>query len=117
MAPSISSVSSTRLRPSQPLLVYLDLNKWIDLAHAETRTERGKQFECALKTAEELVAEGEVVFPLSFAHFMDVAKIGDDDRRRTLARLMVRLSRGWFLASGSSLIMCELRTAIALRFQ
>ena len=42
MASSSSHVS--RLRPQSPLLVYLDLNKWIDLAHAETGTDKGKPY-------------------------------------------------------------------------
>jgi hypothetical protein len=104
-------------RVANPHLVYLDLNKWIDLAHAEAGTDKGKRYESALTAACQLVAEGRVVFPLSFAHFMEVAKIGNDTQRRTLARLMVRLSQGWFLASASSLIMGELRRAVALRFQ
>jgi hypothetical protein len=92
------------VRPAHPLLVYLDLNKWIDFAHAEAGTERGRRYESALTAAGELVAEGRVIFPLSFAHFMEVAKIGSDAQRRKLARLMVRLSRGWLLPStGSSL--------------
>ena len=115
MASSGFHVSS--LRPQSPLLVYLDLNKWIDLAHAETGTDKGKLHESALKSAERLAAEGRVIFPLSFGHFMEVAKIGNDNQRRTLARLMVKLSQGWFLASASSLMMTELRRAIALRFE
>lgn len=105
------------MRPTRPDLVYLDLNKWIDLAHAEVGNEKGKQYSCALKVAEELVTEGRVIFPLSFAHFMEVGKIGNDDQRRTLARLMVRLSQGWFLASAGSLMMTELRRAVELHFQ
>lgn len=99
-----------------PLLVNLDLNKWIDLAHAEAGTERGQHYEAALVKARELVTEERVIFPLCFAHFIEVAKIGNHTQRKTLARLMVTLSRGWFLSSASSLLMCELRRAIARRF-
>src|SRR4051794_4566567 len=93
--------SGACLLPVTPRLIYLDLNKWIDLAHAETGTEKGKSYRCALEVAEQLVAKGRTLFPLSSAHFMEVAKIGNDEQRRTLSRLMVRLSRGWFLVSGS----------------
>lgn len=116
MVPSHLQESGNSLRPSKPLLVYLDLNKWVDLAHAETGTEKGKQYETALKTADELVTAGRVIFPLSFAHLMEVSKIGKDEQRRTLARLMVRLSRGWFLPSAGSRLPDELRRAIAARF-
>lgn len=117
MPPPSLTPQGSRLRPGQPLLIYLDLNKWVDLAHAETGTERGKEFEPALKATEELVSEGRAVLPLSSSHLFEVAKIGDDTRRRTLARLMVRLSRGQFLLSARSLITAELRSAIAIRFQ
>lgn len=114
MASPDTSISN--LRPAGPLLVYLDLNKWIDLAHAKTGTEKGGAFESVLTSAMRLAAEGRVIFPLSFAHFMEVAKIGKEAQRRTLAGLMVELSQGWFLSSASALLMGELRRAIALRF-
>lgn len=103
------------LRPKAPYLIYLDLNKWIDLAHAASGTEKGRNMEADLSTATELVREGTVLFPLSAAHFMEVAKIGNPTQRRTLARLMVTLSKGWFLSSPSSLIQYELRRAFASR--
>jgi hypothetical protein len=79
--------------------VYLDLNKWIDLARAELRQDQGLLDWDLLRTAERLVADGLVTFPLSSAQFMEVAKIGDDSSRRNLAKLMANLSQGWFLAS------------------
>ncbi len=101
----------------QRCLIYLDLNKWIDLARAEAGSEEGKRYEPALKAAEESVLAGWAVFPLSFAHFMEVAKIGDDTRRRNLACLMAKLSQGWFLRSASALLMAALRRAVAIHFQ
>jgi hypothetical protein len=35
----------------------------------------------ALDAAKDLVAEGRVIFPLSFAHFMEAAKIGKDHQK------------------------------------
>lgn len=110
-------LSATSLRSGEPVLVYLDLNKWIELAHAKTGTDKGRPYEATLTTAKKLAIEGRVIFPLCFAHFMEVAKIGNDAQRRTLAHLMVTLSQGWFLASASSLLMGELRRAIASRFE
>jgi hypothetical protein len=56
-------------------LIYLDLNKWIDLASAEVNSAAGEQYKSALTTADALVAAGKAIFPLSFAHFIEVAKI------------------------------------------
>lgn len=113
MTQSSSQAHPLPLRPKTPHLVYLDLNKWIDLAHAASGTERGHQHDANLRTATELVRQGTVLFPLSSAHFMEVAKIGNDTQRRTLAQLMVMLSQGWFLSSPGFLIHEELRRAIA----
>jgi hypothetical protein len=62
MPPGPTSLDS-RLRPRRPFLVYLDLNKWIDLGHAESGTARGMSYEPALKAAERLVSEGQAIFP------------------------------------------------------
>jgi len=48
---------------------------------------------------------------------MEVAKIGDDARRRNLAKVMAKLSRGWFLVAENSLLIGELREAVARGFQ
>lgn len=106
--PSSSGVS--------PALIYLDLNKWIDLARAESANSDGDRCGLPLDTAKELVSKKNAIFPLSAAHFMEVAKIGDDSRRRKLAKLMVKLSDGWLLASQSYLLMPALRRAVALQF-
>src|SRR5712692_9944912 len=98
-------------------LVYLDLNKWADLASAETNNAAGEQYKSALTTAEGLVSTGKAIFPLSFAHFIEVAKIGDDDRRSRLARLMSKLSQGWFFVSASCLMRAALRRAVGRQFQ
>jgi hypothetical protein len=98
-------------------LVYLDLNKWVDLASAETNNPAGEQYKSALTTAEELASTGKAIFPLSFAHFIEVAKIGDNDRRSRLARLMSKLSQGWFFVSASCLMRAALRRAVGRQFQ
>lgn len=93
--------------------IYLDLNKWIDLARADSGREDGKKYVTVLEAADAAVTEGRVIFPLSAAHFMEVAKIGDDTQRRRLAKLMTRLSRGWFIATPAFRLVPELRRAVA----
>jgi hypothetical protein len=111
-----SVITSPPSRRLAPYVVYLDLNKWIDLARAESAEQVAKKYLPALRAAEQLVSVGQAVFPLSSAHFMEVAKIGDETRRRNLARLMASFSQGWFLTSASSLLVAELRKAIAGEF-
>ena len=95
-------------------IVYLDLNKWIDLARAEAG--KDQKYASILKFCEDRVTEGQAVFPLSSEHFMEVAKIGDDSRRIRLAGLMSRLSKGWLIAAPNTLLVAELRRAIAMKF-
>jgi hypothetical protein len=96
----------------EPRIVYLDLNKWIDLARAEAGKDQEK-YASVLRACEDRVSAGYAIFPLSSEHFMEVAKIADDSRRARLASLMARLSNGWLIASPSSLLTSELRREIA----
>lgn len=98
-----------------PFLVYLDLNKWVEIAKWRTegsQSGRPEGFDTALRWA----TSGTVLFPLSSGHFFEIAKIGDDKRRRTLANTMADLSQGWFLVSPGNLIKRELRRAMARTF-
>jgi hypothetical protein len=62
-------------------VVYLDQNKWIDVAKAF----HGKTDDPALKAAfadvRELARQGTVAFPLSWVHYMETAKVTNHQRR------------------------------------
>lgn len=103
-------------RTSRPRLLYLDLNKWIELTRGTGNLSFG-QDHTNLRAAEELVSSGRAIFPLSAAHFFEVAKIGSDSRRRRIAKLMAELSQGWFLVAPGNLLMAELREAVATQFK
>lgn len=98
-----------------PILAYLDLNKWVEMAHWRVEGASARETK-AFDTALGWATSGQVVFPLSSAHFFELAKIGNDQRRRLLARTMADLSQGWFLISPGNLIKHELRRAVARRF-
>ena len=113
--PMTTPYASGQGQRPQPHIIYLDLMKWVDLLQAEA--DRSSKYRAALQAAERLVASRQAVFPLSFAHFVEVAKIGDDARRRRLGRLMAALSQGWFLISSSAHIVADLRWAVAAVFE
>ena len=78
--------------PVAPLRVYLDTNKWIDLAKASVGKADGKRYADVLEIARYGKKAGLVVFPLSTSHYFEVLRIRSAKRRRHLAPVMAELS-------------------------
>lgn len=75
------------------LKVYLDQNKWIDLARAATGHPLGTKFQSALTIAEDFSHSGAASFPLSAIHYQELWRNRNDRQRRDLANTMLKLSR------------------------
>ena len=75
------------------ITVYLDQNKWIDLARAATGHPQGERFLDTLRELREAVREGRARFVLSCAHYFETARAGDPQRRINVATVMRDLSR------------------------
>lgn len=92
--------------------VYLDQNKWIDLARARTGHPKGQPFVdtyhrlCALQKA------GKASFPLSGAHYFETHTQGDESRRRDLATTMVELSNFDAIAPPQAIVPWEIECAL-----
>ena len=99
-----------------PPYIYLDLCHWIALLQAETGQNDQRRYSPALNKLNHLVDSGRVIVPLSGEHLMEVAKIGHPEQREPLARLMVRLSRGWFLKDCRRALIPELKRAVARQY-
>jgi hypothetical protein len=99
-----------------PLHVYLDQNKWIDLARAYHGHPGGKQYELVLQRALDAVDAGRVIFPLTASHFIETAKDPKPERRARLAEVMVLLSRCVTMAASPWLIRAQLRSGIRALF-
>jgi len=84
--------------------VYLDQNKWIDLAKAAAGRADGARFARALKMAKEQVRAGDLIFPLSAIHIIETAKSPRLEQRQILARLMTELSQGVVLRASSQML-------------
>jgi hypothetical protein len=76
------------------LSLYLDLNKWIDLARAYHGQPGGERFRTALDTVMAGVAAGWLSVPLTSGHIIEMARHGNRERRGRLAEVLVQLSRG-----------------------
>lgn len=95
--------------------VYLDQNKWIELARSyHNRTDN---WDDDLNLYMERAKSGHAVFPLSSAHVIETNKAGDLDRRGRLAEVMVLLSKGVFVAPPSVVQPYELECAVAETFE
>ena len=95
------------------LLIYLDQNKWIDLAKAFCGRPDGQRYLPALEAADSAVRTGKALFPLSSTHIMETAKSPRPEQRRQLAALMTSLSRGLVLRAATQIVPLYLDRALA----
>lgn len=98
---------------NQTTLIYLDQNKWIDLARAYHNRPGGKRYSKVLQEVKAAVSEGRAIFPLSDSHLIETRKEVNDSRRKRLAQVMVEISQGWIIAPNTYLCPKELEVTIA----
>lgn len=97
-------------------IVYLDQNKWIDLARSFHGKDADAHLAAALTSVRAASEQGSAVFPLSAIHYMEIARIRDPQRRARLGTVMWELSRGATIASNRAILIHELEEALARRF-
>lgn len=102
--------------PEKTLIVYLDQNKWIDLARARVGRADGQKHQAVLEKITEVVSQGKAVFPLSWLHFVETRKKRDLKKRRELAEVMAEISQGIAIIPKSIIMNWELEHAIAMAF-
>lgn len=102
--------------PEKTLIVYLDQNKWIDLAKARVGRADGQKYQAVLEKITEVVRQGKAVFPLSWVHFVETRKKRDLKKRRELAEVMAEISQGTAIIPKSIIMNWELEYAIAMAF-
>ena len=108
---------SCRLREDEQVLrVYLDQNKWVDLARAAIGHPRGGQFADALTLARAGVAAGTVSFPLDMYRYWETSKRGRDRSRNDVVDVMRELSRQQTMALPLGILDMELDAALQRRF-
>ncbi len=93
------------------MIVYLDQNKWIELAkifHGKDKSERAK----SIRRDIEASIECGYVYPLSEVHYMEFARISNAARRSRLGQAMHRFSQGKTLASSREIIEREVEISL-----
>lgn len=98
-------------------IIYLDQNKWIDLARAYHGKDSEPSFVAALNFLQTAVESGDVILPLSAIHYMELSRITNTGRRARLGEVMWELSQGNTLASTSAILIRELEVALSRRFR
>ena len=97
-------------------IVFLDQNKWIELAQVHSgRTTSGPMAELLPQLIASVQRE-RVLFPLSVANIMETVKRNDPDSRRHIAETQALLSQGYVYRSRAGRLRVELRAAIQRRF-
>lgn len=76
-------------------IIYLDQNKWIDLAHAAVSQKSRTDMNLLLKRLMRGAKSGKIALPLTATNIYETYKINDPNRRRHLAQLQSELSCGW----------------------
>jgi hypothetical protein len=94
------------------LTVYLDQNKWIDLAKALYRPDAKIADRENAETLKRAVEAGRVRCPISETHIMEVYRVGDREQRLHLASVFAMFSAGWFIASRQARLSHELEAAL-----
>ncbi|WP_306954320.1 hypothetical protein [Streptomyces sp. B4I13] len=84
-----------------PLMVYLDLNHWYALGDALAGNPQNPDHVTALKQFQGHVERGEVIFPLSTVHYMELTENPSDAHRERAADAMALLSRFVTMTPGS----------------
>jgi hypothetical protein len=98
------------------LSIYLDQNKWIELAKANKTEGNPSSLRTLIESLSRLVSSGQIIVPISETHFMEAAKIRNSRQRQDLASIVNQISQGWFLASRESRIKHELNKALSDAF-
>jgi hypothetical protein len=75
-------------------IVYLDQNKWIELARAAKHPSDYTDLQPVLKTVIDEVGAGRLALPLTSTNIYETHKINDAQRRYELASLQATLSQG-----------------------
>ncbi|WP_395638542.1 hypothetical protein [Pseudolysinimonas sp.] len=90
------------------LRIYLDQNKWIDLARAATGHPSGKAFTEALAFARAAIATGSASFPLDFYRYSETTKRADPRSRNDVIDVMLELSRHHTIALARDALPAEI---------
>lgn len=95
------------------MIVYLDQNKWIELArmfHGKDTSSRARQILHEFETA---CDKGDAKLPLSSCHYIETSRISNLGRKTRLGAVMWRFSKGITILGQQIIVRHELEVALA----
>lgn len=75
-------------------VVYLDQNKWVDVARAIVWPDKHPRLHAVLTKLQPRIDAGEIVFPLSMSTLFETYKVNDPQRRHRMAMVQASFSGG-----------------------
>lgn len=98
------------------MIVYLDQNKWIELAKMVHGKDKSARAARVLHSFEAAGDAGHVKYPLSSSHYIEISRISNVDRKVRLGSAMWRFSRGITIIGYQAVVRYELEVALAKYF-
>ena len=96
------------------MIIYLDQNKWIDVARAIIKPEDNPRFVDVANMIQVKSEKGEWVFPISMVHFLETCARADVGSRTRLAKVMSSLSKNNSIRSFIDLAEIEFINAFSI---
>jgi hypothetical protein len=95
------------------MIIYLDQNKWIQLARIENGVDESDRGERILSEFNAAIECG-YIFPLSAIHIVEFSRIKDPGRRARLGRVMWKYSQGYTIAPLKEVLCWEIEKAFSV---
>jgi len=86
-------MSIIEIKKDPPYILHLDQNKWIELANIYYKSNLDENKKEILLKIDKLVDLGKLIVPINHIHIMELSKITDSDRRKSLSDFMLRISK------------------------
>jgi hypothetical protein len=96
--------------------IYLDQNKWIELASCYYKKTSSIDIQNLLKSIKNELDRDNIILPLSAIHYMETSRIGNIERRERLGSFMYEFSKGYTIAFYTEILIHELEIALFKRF-
>ena len=97
-------------------VIFLDQNKWIDLARVEAGKAPTSQLALLYSELIAAVDAGQAIFPLTVSHILETSKRNDPISRGHAATVQARLSKGHVFRSRKARLLMEMRFALQQLF-
>lgn len=97
-------------------ILFLDQNKWIDLAKVHSgKVNSGPEYD-VYQYLTASIGNGEIIIPLTSANIIETSKRHDLTSRSDVVHTQAEFSKGWVFRSRKSRLLVEIKNALHLAF-